>query len=164
MELGSPEATPAFNVRSCGILIHDDAVLMEENRPLSGPVTYNLPGGRLRFGESLTLCLTREFYEEAGLNVEPEKLVYVHEYLWSNVGGPVHELGFYFLVDLSSEFPSPDAEGYVPHREPPWRMRLIPLAHLRDVRVMPEFLRELLPQDAREGFAHPTRHLATRGD
>ncbi|OGS48607.1 MAG: hypothetical protein A3K68_05705 [Euryarchaeota archaeon RBG_16_68_13] len=162
MALGSPEAEPAFNVRACGILVHGDAVLMEETRAPSGAVAYNLPGGRLRFGESLALCLSREFYEETGLNVEPDKLVYVHEYLWSNVAGRVHEIGFYFLVDLSSGFPSVDERGYLPAREGENRFRLVPLSRLREHRVLPEFLLDVLPGDARESFAHPTRHLATR--
>lgn len=158
----SREPGREFLVRSCGILVHGDAVLFEENRRPDGEVAYNLPGGHLEFGETLALCLSREFYEETGLNVEADKLVYVHEYVWDNRGTRTHELGFYFLVDLSSEFPTPDADGYIPHRESHARMRLLPLAGLRRPTVFPTFLGDLLPDDARTSFAHPTRHLVSR--
>src|SRR3990172_7251501 len=75
--------------------------------------------------------------EEAGLNVEVDKLVYVHENFYRHRGVDSHEIGFYFLVDLSSEFPAPDGEGYIPHREPHLRMRLIPLDDLRRVPLRP---------------------------
>lgn len=158
----SPEPGHEFLIRSCGVLVHGDAVLFEENRKPDEEVAYNLPGGHLEFGETLALCLSREFYEETGLNVEADKLVYVHEYFWDNRGARTHELGFYFVVDLSSEFPTPDAHGYILHREAHARMRLLPLSELRRHRVLPSFLGELLPDDAKTSFAHPVRHLVTR--
>src|SRR5207253_2123740 len=71
-----------------------------------------LPGGHLEFGETLAACLSREFFEECGLNVEAEKLVYVHENFYTVTKIATHEIGFYFLVDLNSEFPTPDSKGY----------------------------------------------------
>src|SRR5207247_8152099 len=114
------------------------------------------------FGESLAECMSREIYEETGLNVEAEKLVYVHENFYSLKGVTTHEIGFYFLVDLNSEFPMPDKAGYIPSRESHIRMRLLPLPGLPAVALMLPFLRAELPADAREHFAHPTRHLITR--
>ena len=146
-------------MRSCGILLHGDRVLMQEGDDGRGGQQYALPGGHLEFGETLALCMSREVYEEAGLNVEADKLVYVHENFYTLKGVETQEIGFYFLVDLSSEFPTPDAEGYVPSRESHIRMRLLPLAKLRDFPVMPAFLGEYLERDARELFVHPTRHL-----
>jgi len=160
--LPSREGNREFLLRSCGILIHDDGVLMEEGDDGHGGKQYALPGGHVEFGESLALCLTREFYEETGLNVEADKLVYVHENFYTHKGFKTHEIGFYFLVDLSSEFPTPDAEGYIPNPESHTRMRLLPLRDLARFPVMPAFLRTQLPLDARELFAHPTRHLITR--
>lgn len=116
----------------------------------------------MEFGETLALCLTRELYEETGLNVEADKLVYVHENFYTLKGLKTHEVGFYFLVDLSAEFPTPDADGYVPSLESHLKMRLLPTARLREFPVMPTFLRDQLPADVRERFSHPTRHLVTR--
>lgn len=159
MALASPDGKREFLVRACAILVHGDRVLMQEGEDGRGGRQYALPGGHLEFGETLALCTSREVYEETGLNVEADKLVYVHENFYTLKGVETHEIGFYFLVDLSSGFPTPDPQGYVPSLEPHIRMRLLPLSRLRDFAVMPPFLTEYLAADARELFVHPTRHL-----
>ncbi len=162
--LASPDGGREFLVRACGILVHDEGVLAQESDDDRGGKSYALPGGHLEFGESLGLCMAREFYEETGLNVEAEKLVYVHENFYTLEGVVTHEIGFYFLADLNAAFPTPDRDGYIPSREPHIRMRLLALSGLRYARLMPPFLRDQLPADARERFAHPTRHLVSRED
>jgi len=160
--LGSPDPHREFLIRACGILIHDHSVLAQEADDGRGSKSYALPGGHLEFGESLAGCMSREIYEEAGLNVEAEKLVYVHENFYTLREVTTHEIGFYFLVDLNSEFPPPDAAGYIPSRESHIRMRLLPLAGLPSFALMPPFLRDELPRDARAHFVQPTRHLVSR--
>ena len=159
--LGSLESGKEFLVRACGILVHGDAVLVQEAADRDGPALA-LPGGHLEFGETLAACLSREFLEESGLNVEAEKLVYVHENFYTLRRIATHELGFYLLVDLNSEFPTPDSGGYTPSGEAHIRMRLLSLAAFRSSSLMPSFLREQLPRDATDRFAHPTRHLVSR--
>lgn len=160
--LGSPESGKEFLVRACGILLHGDALLAEEGIDSKGRKAYALPGGHLEFGESLMGCLSREFYEETGLNVEAEKLVYIHENFYGHKGVTTHEIGFYFLVDLGSGFPTPDAAGYIPNREAHTRMKLLPLRDLSTFPLVPSFLREQLPSDAADHFSRPPRHLLTR--
>lgn len=159
MARASPDPKREFLVRACAILVHGEQVLMQEGDDGRGGRQYALPGGHVEFGETLALCLSRELYEETGLNVEADKLVYVHENFYTLKGVETHEIGFYFVVDLSSEFPAPDAQGYIPSLEAHIRMRLLPLARLREFPVMPTFLQDYLAQDARELFSHPTRHL-----
>ena len=160
MALGSRDAGREFVIRSCGILVHGDAVLA--TREADG--LYAMPGGHLEFGETLGLCLSREIYEETGLNVEADKLVYVIENFFVQNGVDTHEIGFYFLVDLSSEFPTPDGEGFLPGNEARVRPRLLPLAALRSFDLRPHVVRDLLPGDARDAFANPTRHIVSRGE
>ena len=159
--LGSLERGREFLVRACGILLHGDAVLVQEGARPSGPALA-LPGGHLEFGETLAACMTREFDEESGLNVEAEKLVYVHENFYALKGVRTHEVGFYFLVDLNSAFPTSDADGRIPSREDHLRLRLLPLKAVPSSGLMPFFLRDQLPRDAADRFAHPTRHLVSR--
>ena len=160
--LGSHDPHREFLVRSCGILIRDQSVLVQEAGGDRGENVYALPGGHLEFGEILAACVSREFYEESGLNVEAEKLVYVHENFYTLKRVMTHEIGFYFLVDLNSEFPSADPAGYIPSRESHIRMRLLPLDGLRSFELMPPFLRDGLPRDVRDRFARPTQHLISR--
>ena len=161
--LGSPDADREFLIRSCGILLHGDSVLAQEGRIADG-VSYALPGGHVEFGETLAACVSREILEETGLNVEPEKMVYVHENFYTLKRVRTHEVGFYFLLDLNSEFPRPDPHGYIPSREAHIRMRLLPVARLSAFPFMPAFLRDELPRDAADLFSRPTRHLVSRED
>jgi len=160
--LGSHDPRREFLIRACGILIHGQSVLAQEAVDDRGSKVYALPGGHLEFGESLAACISREFYEESGLNVEAEKLVYVHENFYTLKGVTTHEIAFYFLADLNSEFPAADPAGYIPSRESHIRMRLLPLAGLAAVELMPPFLRVELPNEVREHFARPSRHLLSR--
>ena len=160
--LGSHEPGREFLIRACGILIHDGAVLAQEARNEKGGLDYALPGGHLEFGETLAACMSREFYEETGLNVEAEKLVYVHENFYTLRGVVTHEIGFYFFADLNSEFPTPDRDGYIPSREAHIRIRLLPLEHIRDISLMPPFLRDLLREGSRAHFAGPTLHFVSK--
>ena len=160
MALGSREAGREFEIRCCGILVHGDAVLVTQE----ADGLYAMPGGHLEFGETLALCLSREIFEETGLNVEADKLVYVVENFFVHRGVDTHEIGFYFLVDLSSEFPTPDRDGFIPANEARVRPRLLPLGQLRNVDLRPHLVRDALPGDARDAFSHPTRHLVSRGE
>lgn len=162
--LGSLDTGQEFLVRACGVLLHGDSVLFQEGDDGRGGLTYALPGGHLEFGETLAGCLSREMFEETGLNVEAEKLVYVHENFYTLRGVRTHELGFYFFVDLNSEFPQPDGDGYIPSREAHIRIRLLPFEKLRMFPIMPPFLKEELPGDVADRFARPTRHLVSRED
>ena len=162
MALGSPDAGREFLVRACGVLVHGTSVLFEEGDDGRAGRKYALPGGHLEFGETLTACMSREFFEETGLNVEADKLLYVHENFYTIRTVVTHELGFYFLVDLSSEFPMPDEQGYIPNAESHTRMRLLPLETLADHPVVPSFLRTRLPADARSGFRESTQHFVTK--
>jgi 8-oxo-dGTP pyrophosphatase MutT (NUDIX family) len=161
---GSRNLPTEFLIRACGILTHGDAVLMQEAPDGRGDRGYALPGGHLEFGESLAACLAREFYEEGRLSVEADKLVYVHENFYRYEDRDVHEIGFYFTCDLSGGFPTADADGFIPAYEDSIRLRLLPLADLRSHPVLPRFLVDRLPRDARDAFARPVLHLTTRGE
>jgi ADP-ribose pyrophosphatase YjhB (NUDIX family) len=134
---------------------------MQEGSDGRGSFAYALPGGHVEFGETLAECLSREIFEESGLNVEADKLVYVHENFYTLNRVTTHEVGFYFLVDLNSEFPRPDREGYVPSHESHIRMRLVGLDRFRGLAIQPAFLRERLPADAKDSFRHPALHLVS---
>lgn len=85
-----------IRIRSCGILIEDDKILLIK---LHSPVTNELiwipPGGKVEFGESLSEALLREFNEETGIEVSVRDLLYVNELIKNDI----HAIEFYYLVE-----------------------------------------------------------------
>jgi 8-oxo-dGTP diphosphatase len=49
------------------------------------PGLWDLPGGTIRFGESIESALNREVFEETGLKIEIRQLVYVYQFVSAQV-------------------------------------------------------------------------------
>ena len=87
-----------------GILVRSRCILVDEEgrillqRERNG--LYSVPGGRVEFLESAPYTVIREMREEAGINVVPERLVYIVESLNERKGRPRHEILFYFKCDM----------------------------------------------------------------
>ncbi|MSR75238.1 MAG: NUDIX domain-containing protein [Planctomycetes bacterium] len=86
-----------------GILEEDGAILHVLNeRVLGGEARpcWDLPGGGVELGESLTDALVREFSEEAGLDVVPRELAFVIERFGMRTGLREERTRFFiFTVD-----------------------------------------------------------------
>lgn len=68
-----------------GVLVHDARILMIR-RCLGARVgagIWELPGGKLEFGEHLEEALVREIQEETGLNASVDRLLYAVDFLTS---------------------------------------------------------------------------------
>ncbi len=85
-----------LRVRTCGILVEDDKLLLIKHHAL-GDREFLLcpPGGGVDFGESLHDSLVREFKEETGLDISVKKLLFVNEY----IEVPLHAIEFFFEVE-----------------------------------------------------------------
>ena len=67
---------PSHTVRVTGVLLHEDRLLVVEQR-VNDARDWSLPGGKLEAGETLKEALVREMHEETGLDVRVVKLLYV---------------------------------------------------------------------------------------
>lgn len=84
-----------IRARVCGICLIDNKILLARHSGLGESGTLWLPpGGGVEFGESLESALVREFDEEAGLNIDVDRFLFIHEFL----GGTLHALEFFFSV------------------------------------------------------------------
>ncbi|MBC6698326.1 NUDIX domain-containing protein [Hymenobacter puniceus] len=74
--------TGQVRVRVCGLLVHQDTLLLTAHRgllPAEAPF-WSPPGGGWQFGETIQDCLRREFREETGLAVTVGRFLHLHEY------------------------------------------------------------------------------------
>jgi 8-oxo-dGTP diphosphatase len=94
--MGGNRYSGKIRIRSCGILIEEEKILLVK---LHSPVTNELiwipPGGKVEFGESLSEALKREFNEETGVEVSVRELLNVNELIKNDI----HAIEFYYLVE-----------------------------------------------------------------
>lgn len=75
--------TATIRISAKAIIIHKDQILLIRYKSDSDE-WYTLPGGGQMFGETLTETLIRECLEETAYKIEPERLVFVREYIGNN--------------------------------------------------------------------------------
>lgn len=87
-----------FNHRVAAVIIHNNKLLAQKNIKEN---TYYLVGGRVSFGESSEEALIREIKEELNIDIKSYKPIWVNECFFGDSGNAFHEIGIYYLVDVS---------------------------------------------------------------
>lgn len=83
-----------MDVKARAIILVDGRLAITRQRRRNQ--AYNaLPGGRVKPGESVLGALARELREEADVEIEPSRLVYIAEVL---APGVIHDLNLVFLA------------------------------------------------------------------
>ena len=92
-----------FHVGVYGILVADNKILMIKKSRGAYKGNYDLPGGKIEFGEKAEEALEREFIEEAGIIIDKYEFLGYQENFqdYKNEDGKkrkLHHLGLYFRV------------------------------------------------------------------
>ena len=100
--LGAPAATESPTIRVAGLLAADGRILMVEQG--RGEERYwLLPGGGVRFGETLADALKRELQEELGLRVGVGRLLAIVESISPDPEYHKHVVHLVFEISASPE-------------------------------------------------------------
>jgi 8-oxo-dGTP pyrophosphatase MutT (NUDIX family) len=91
-----------FQMRAVAIIRRDGHVLLHR---ATHEQFWSLPGGRIEFGETASETLQREMLEELGCATRSGPLRFLVENLFVYQGTEVHEVGWYFEVELTNDFP-----------------------------------------------------------
>ena len=102
-----------LNIRVGAIILRDGKLLMVGN-DVTPDYLYTV-GGRIKFGETAGQAVVREVFEETGVQMEIDRLGFVHEnYFYgdmaSNLGRLIYEISFYFYMKVPEDF-SPVCES-----------------------------------------------------
>ena len=69
-------------IRAAAIVVDGDKLLLVKHQhPDTGEVWWTPPGGGVEGYESIFECAVRETFEETGLRTDPERIVYIDQYV-----------------------------------------------------------------------------------
>jgi ADP-ribose pyrophosphatase YjhB (NUDIX family) len=148
-----PDQLPELSVRVRGVIVREDgAVLMDRTHHVDREAFYWLPGGGLEPGETSEQCLQRELMEEAALEIEVGRLLYVSENVFTESGEHRHEVILYRLAAVRGG----------PHGEPSDpRMHEWHRPGSQPGPLLPELVARELEIDLGDGFRRPIQHLVS---
>lgn len=121
-----------FQIRVTGVLVENGTILLVKQR-LSKDRAWSLPGGRLEQGETMEEGLCRELFEETGLKVRVEKLLYLCD-VKSSSNKVVHVT--FLISKVGGEITLPTNEK---DENPISDVKFIPVAELTDYGFSPVF-------------------------
>ncbi|NRT35892.1 ADP-ribose pyrophosphatase YjhB (NUDIX family) [Clostridium beijerinckii] len=90
-----------FNYRVGAIIIRDKKLLMVKND--SAPYYYSV-GGRVKLNETSEEAVIRETFEETGVELEIDRLAFIHEHFFNEeiTNENYHEIAFFYLMKVST--------------------------------------------------------------
>ncbi len=92
-----------------GVVFKQGKILLVQRKNPPAQNQWAIPGGRLRFGESLKEACEREILEETGVRVKAGEIVHVFEVLDRD---PQNGIRFhYVIIDLLAEYVSGELQA-----------------------------------------------------
>ncbi len=127
-------------------------MLLDRTHHDDRPVFYWLPGGGVEPGETAAETLRRELVEEAALDIEPGRLLYVSKNLFVESGEYRHEVILYMLARIVGRLSGQPSDLRQHEWHPP---------DLTPGPLLPPDVARELAFDLRDGFRRPVLHLVT---
>jgi ADP-ribose pyrophosphatase YjhB (NUDIX family) len=134
----------AIRVRACLAVLHQGRILLVPHYQTDvGSVQWNVPGGRVEFGERVEAAALREFEEETGLRAQISGLLMVSEVI--QPAKPWHSITITYTGRLLDGQLTAEIHPVYGHKEPQW----FTAAMLEQVEYHP---RPVIEKLLRQGF------------
>src|SRR5215213_11238549 len=140
-----------FGIRVGAVVARDgDLLLVRHQKPTRDPY-WVLPGGRLEPGEKIPECAEREIREESGLSARFSGVLYVSEFL--RAGRHTVDVTVRMTPEGGREAVLGSDREVAPGSEPTLReLRWVEADELREIELLPAWIRDRLLDDAAEGW------------
>jgi len=102
------------------IIIKDDKVLLVKRNKMPYAGLWCIPGGKVKFGETLQKAAEREIYEETRLVIKAGEPIYVFDTIDSKTQGSSYH---FVVVDLRADYISGVPKAHDDAREVAWFSR-----------------------------------------
>ncbi|WP_051722382.1 NUDIX domain-containing protein [Streptomyces albus] len=151
--------TPVIRTSAKAVVLHDRHVLLIR-AVWEGQGCYFLPGGGQNPGENLADAARREVYEETGLAVTSDRLLWVREYIGANHEHAATEAATHRIETVFLCTPTGDPHDLGGHEADDVQTGLewVPLERVPSVNLLPHALRAPIAALARSGEI-PTGYL-----
>ncbi len=149
---------------STGVLIFkgESILLIKHVNPDNGFTWWVPPGGGLKGDESLFDAAKREVFDEAGLDVEIDKLAYIRQLIYKTQDKNV--LTMYFTAkSASGKETTKNIKGQGMDENYIKELGYFSKQELKDMTVFPEVIKEGMWDDLKKGFPAP-RFLGVEKD
>ena len=139
------------NIRVGAIIVKDGKILMTGHDRVD--YLYSV-GGRVKFGETAEEAVRREVFEETGVNMDIERLGFVHENFFygdteENMNRLIYEISFFFYMKVPDDF-EPVCMSFNEDND---KEHLVWVAPDTEKTIYPEFFRSAALSPA-EGVSH----------
>lgn len=95
-----------------GICARGESAIAVARIGVQAPFAFDLPGGGIEADEDEAAALMREFQEETGLTVWPDRIIGRAGQFWVNNGAPRNSLATFYEVELSAEDGEPTEDDH----------------------------------------------------
>jgi 8-oxo-dGTP diphosphatase len=91
------------------VVFHNNAVLLVKRKNPPNAGQWAVPGGKVKFGETLQAAAERELFEETGVSIRAGEVIYQFEVIEHDAAGNV-QLHF-VVVDLHADYLSGEPQA-----------------------------------------------------
>ena len=140
-----------YRIRGAALIIQDKRLLLIKSlTPQTGEIVWVPPGGEMVGSESILECAAREAFEEAGVSVELDRIVYLQDFIQQEPSTHTFEV-FIFAKSFSG---TPTTENVIglSDESDVLEARFLSREEMREIIVYPEVLKDGFWNDLEEGF------------
>jgi len=127
-----------ISYRVAALIIQNNKILIAKNQ--NNPLYYIIGGG-IEVFETSEEAITREIFEEIGIDMKIDKLVFVHERLYQSYYNiKSHEIVFFYLMKWSNNYNIIEGLKTDNSKE---SLHWISLNELKNLNLVPKFIKNI---------------------